>query len=772
MLTANHQDSVYYTHQNGIRRWSNLTRKSQIVVDFRNEGLHFTPSTLAYRDNLIFTGGFRGDYVLKNIGSGVVDYDILTTQPNGIITYAEISQSHSGTPLTMVSSNDAHVRLLDIPQRKCIATYQFPCSINCASVSPDGKALAVVGDSCETAIVDVLSGKLQALLFGHVDYSFSCAWSPDRKYLATGNQDRTTRVYDLRNHKRALHVLPSKMASVRSLRFSPDGHYLAMAESVDYVHLVDVRQDFGETQEINFFGDVAGVSFTPDSEGLYLGVQDAHHGSPLLHFRRTHHQRLNAVPHQASADQLLDQMFEYFTNPTMIPKYILSPIAEDQVNQLLLVPGVNTLASYDVCLDPSPLTEPIDKNGSTLTAPHALPQSLPPALAVKVGRPMTEGSTLEPCPHNHTLHCLVCSWTPSVLPHVLPRPTHTGLSLFSQETQDGGDTSLWQRVTNTIQNQARALGVALSDPLPHERLFEWRLPWEALSMNISAPLGDEEPRETDVTTHPEEPSSTHEGDLTNHPSPEEAHLNGSFSVSQSTTPAGLPSLPNLPNLPDLSTLYPSSESIYYGLSALFAFVNSGDYPESAPPSPTGPRENDFENLLEHFRMNSLPVLSLRNTALGSFLFDRLDQEQERRGGASSGDTRRLGPIRRHPSSQSTPTSSMTPLHPSDADIESESTMAHPHVEHPRGMSRRSPSDRSHSDATRPTTDNPRATASFPITSFLPSFRFIGQQASPDNPVMDSPTVDSQLVVQPTWPTQNTANTSLRSRSRPVDLSFL
>ncbi|KAJ1641822.1 hypothetical protein IWQ61_010717, partial [Dispira simplex] len=147
---------------------------------------------------------------------------------------------------------------------------------------------------------------------------------------------------------------------------------------------------------------------------------------------------------------------------------------------------------------------------------------------------------------------------------------------------------------------------------------------------------------------------------------------------------------------------------------------------------------------------------------------------ERRGEASSGDTRRLGPIRRHPSSHSTTTSTMmTPLHPSDADIESESTVTHPYVEIPQSVvSRRSPSNLSHSDSTGPTSENTRATTSFPITSFLPRFRFIGQQAPSHDPVSSSPTVDSQLMVQPTWSTPNTANVSFWSRSRHVDLSFL
>jgi WD40 repeat protein len=151
--------------------------------------------------------------------------------------------------------------------------------------------------------------------------------------LATGNQDKTTRIYDVRNLSQSLHVLGANVGAIRSLHYSNDGKWLAMAgkgrrekggpitwsrltlhllclmsviESIDFVHLFDTSTDYEACQVIDFFGDIAGVgknirgekkmasstffffffltemlatvvvlvAFTPDTQGLMIANSD------------------------------------------------------------------------------------------------------------------------------------------------------------------------------------------------------------------------------------------------------------------------------------------------------------------------------------------------------------------------------------------------------------------------------------------------------------------------------------------------------------------
>lgn len=164
------------------------------------------------------------------------------------------------------------------------------CYSQNTSVSPDGKLFAVLGDSTECLIIDTHSGKVTGSLKGHLDYSFASAWHPDGQILATGNQDTTCRLWDIRNLSKSLAVLKGNMGAIRALRFTSDGRFLAMAEPADFVHVFDTESGYVKCQEIDIFGEIAGISLSPDAEALFVGVADRTYGS-LLEFNRKHYNR-------------------------------------------------------------------------------------------------------------------------------------------------------------------------------------------------------------------------------------------------------------------------------------------------------------------------------------------------------------------------------------------------------------------------------------------------------------------------------------------------
>lgn len=126
-----------------------------------------------------------------------------------------------------------------------------------------------------------------ATLTGHLDFCFASAWHPNGHIFATGNQDTSCRLWDARNLSSSLAVLKGRIGAIRSLRFTSDGRFLAMAEPADFVHVYDVYQDFQKSQEIDIFGEIAGVSFSPDAQALFIGVADRTYGS-LLEYNRCH----------------------------------------------------------------------------------------------------------------------------------------------------------------------------------------------------------------------------------------------------------------------------------------------------------------------------------------------------------------------------------------------------------------------------------------------------------------------------------------------------
>ncbi|GKE23148.1 uncharacterized WD repeat-containing protein-like protein isoform X4, partial [Tanacetum coccineum] len=81
-----------------------------------------------------------------------------------------------------------------------------------------------------------------------------------------------------------------KRGAIRAIRFSSDGRYLAIAEPADFVHIFDSQTDYGSGQEIDVFGEIGGISFSPDTEAYFVGISDRTYGS-VLEFNRRHHNR-------------------------------------------------------------------------------------------------------------------------------------------------------------------------------------------------------------------------------------------------------------------------------------------------------------------------------------------------------------------------------------------------------------------------------------------------------------------------------------------------
>jgi WD40 repeat protein len=263
-------------------------------------------------DGLVAAGGFAGELLAARPGAAapLVASLRLSESENGITNALACASTPSGAPLLVASNNDGAVRLLDATTFSRPERFEMPWAVNCAAAQPGGRLICAVGDdpgalppvaafvsrralflylSClyllpylllcllkfppcrppsppahppDARVFDPSAGGRAALtLRGHLDFSFAAAWHPGGLLVATGNQDRTTRLYDLRAPARPLALLRARIGAVRSLRFSPDGRLLAAAEPADYVavHAAGAAGDWGVAQAVDLFGEVAGV---------------------------------------------------------------------------------------------------------------------------------------------------------------------------------------------------------------------------------------------------------------------------------------------------------------------------------------------------------------------------------------------------------------------------------------------------------------------------------------------------------------------------------
>ncbi|XP_047069153.1 uncharacterized WD repeat-containing protein C2A9.03-like [Lolium rigidum] len=306
--TARH--NVYLMSYFSALHWSPLTSEKQEIIDFEGhvapyekhqgnfyEGFYQTEvTTLAVKNNLLLAGGFHGELICKVLDREGISYCCkLTHDADGITNYLEIFGKPSGSVHFLASNNDCGLRDFDVENFQMCNHFHFNWAVNHMSLSPDGKIIAVVGDDPAGLLVDANTGKMIHELRGHFDYSFASAWNPDGRTFATGNQDKTCRIWDARNLSKSVAVLRGNIGAIRSIRYTSDGKFLAMAEPADFIHIFDVESGYNRKQELDFFGEIAGMSFSPDTEVLFVGVHDANYSSLLQFGRRQFYSYLDSA---------------------------------------------------------------------------------------------------------------------------------------------------------------------------------------------------------------------------------------------------------------------------------------------------------------------------------------------------------------------------------------------------------------------------------------------------------------------------------------------
>ncbi|KAE9599150.1 hypothetical protein Lal_00043852 [Lupinus albus] len=310
LVWSTSKHDVYLVSHYSIVHWSSLNSKRSEVLNVSGhvapcekhpgsllEGFTQTQiSTLAVRDKLLIAGGFQGELICKYLDRPGVSFCSRTTyEDNAITNGVEIYEHPSGSVHFMASNNDGGIRDFDLESFQLSKHFCFPWPVNHTSLSLDSKIIAIVGDNPEGLLVDSQTGKTITSLYGHLDYSFASAWHPDGRIFATGNQDKTCRVWDVRNLSQSVAVLKGNLGAIRSIRFTSDGQFMAMAEPADFVHVYDAKRGFEKEQEIDFFGEISGVSFSPDTESLFIGVWDRTYGSLLQYNRRRNYMYIDSL---------------------------------------------------------------------------------------------------------------------------------------------------------------------------------------------------------------------------------------------------------------------------------------------------------------------------------------------------------------------------------------------------------------------------------------------------------------------------------------------
>ncbi|KAI0539721.1 quinon protein alcohol dehydrogenase-like superfamily [Xylaria digitata] len=292
--------AVYYPCVSGtVRELDPTTGQVKTAMKFKNNE-DASVSTLAAEGGLLVTGSFYGTYRYRSLeteNESCYFDGRLTDHFSAITNHVQINSSRrSSVPLAAFASNDSGFRMVDLARNEIIVNKMYKHALNCTALSPDKRLRVMVGDMQDVLITDAETGEIFQELRGHRDFGFACDWAADGWTVATGNQDKSIRIWDARkwtNSKgegTSVTEMRSEMAGVRSLRFSPLGsgkRLLVAAEEADIINIIDA-QTFDSKQTIDVFGELAGVSFTSAGQEVVALSSDPVRGGVLCLERCDH----------------------------------------------------------------------------------------------------------------------------------------------------------------------------------------------------------------------------------------------------------------------------------------------------------------------------------------------------------------------------------------------------------------------------------------------------------------------------------------------------
>lgn len=182
-----------------------------------------------------------------------------------------LDNPNTGALKLMVAGNYRYIRLIDLNEG-IRDELNLEVRANANHFSFDStRNLALFGyDATKVDIWDLRSKSRAHYLEGHLHHTYATAWHDNDFYVASGNQDLTTIIWDLRMNK-AVDKINAFGEPAGSIKFLQNSKLLAIGDYSNVLRVYDT-QNYQLYSEVPYIGSLCGFDTLDNGKTLSLGV--------------------------------------------------------------------------------------------------------------------------------------------------------------------------------------------------------------------------------------------------------------------------------------------------------------------------------------------------------------------------------------------------------------------------------------------------------------------------------------------------------------------
>ena len=153
----------------------------------------------------------------------------------------------------------------DLAGKKAVKQLNIGVSINCFAPYTNSSSIFVAGAESKIKLLNLVNGQVLKTFDGHTDIVNSIAISKNYKYLLSGSNDKTARLWDLKTFKQ-IRILPVNCWKVTAVAFSDDSKYCITACNDGSIKIWETETGklISQVEEQNF--NIRDISFNKNAD--------------------------------------------------------------------------------------------------------------------------------------------------------------------------------------------------------------------------------------------------------------------------------------------------------------------------------------------------------------------------------------------------------------------------------------------------------------------------------------------------------------------------